>query len=124
MWVICLKGETKLIGSIGFWHTVPEHHRAELGYILHPDFWNQGIVTEALQAVLKYGFEKMKLHSVEASVNPENVASIRVLEKHGFVREAYFREDYFYDGKFYDSAVYCLLSRDYFGKWPGDRARD
>lgn len=115
MWAICLKNDPTLIGNIGFWQTTPEHHRAEIGYILHPSHWKKGIMSEAMATALKYGFENMKLHSVEGHVNPNNTASIRVLEKHGFVREAYFREDYFFDGKFFDSAVYCLLASDYFG---------
>jgi ribosomal-protein-alanine N-acetyltransferase len=52
----------------------------------------------------------MKLHSVEANVNPSNASSIGLLEKCGFVREAYYRENYFYNGRFMDSAVYSLLA--------------
>jgi ribosomal-protein-alanine N-acetyltransferase len=61
--------------------------------------------------VLKYGFEVLKLHSIEANVNPENIASIKLLEKNNFVREAYFRENYFYNGKFLDSAIYSLVRK-------------
>jgi ribosomal-protein-alanine N-acetyltransferase len=53
----------------------------------------------------------MKLHSVEADVNPANQPSIKLLERNNFVREAYFKENYFYDGKFLDSAIYTLLVR-------------
>ncbi|MBP6649301.1 MAG: GNAT family N-acetyltransferase, partial [Bacteroidia bacterium] len=77
---------------------------------LHPDYQKQGIMAEALLKVLDYGFKTMKLHSVEANVNPENAGSINLLEKSGFVREAYFRENYYYDGKFLDSAIYSLLT--------------
>lgn len=108
-WGIALKNTPKLIGTIGFWRTIKEHHRAEIGYILSPEYWNSGIMTEAMRAVLKYGFDEMKLHSVEANVNPENAASIRLLEKCGFVKEAHFRENYYFDGKFLDSAIYSLL---------------
>jgi ribosomal-protein-alanine N-acetyltransferase len=55
----------------------------------------------------------MKLHSIEAHVNPNNIASIKLLEKNGFIREAYFKEDYFYDGKFLDTAVYSLLTSEH-----------
>ena len=64
---------------------------------------------EAMEAVLLYGFQKMKLDSVEANVNPFNAASIKLLEKNGFVREGYFRGNYYYNGKFLDSAIYALL---------------
>jgi ribosomal-protein-alanine N-acetyltransferase len=113
MWVIQLKDNPGFIGNIGFWRIKKEHHRAEVGYLLSPEYWNAGIMTEALQAVLNYGFEVMKLHSVEATVNPDNAASIGVLEKHGFIREAYFKEDFYFDGRYLDSAVYSLLCYDF-----------
>jgi ribosomal-protein-alanine N-acetyltransferase len=59
--------------------------------------------------VLYYGFEFMKLHSVEANVNPDNTPSIKLLERNNFSREAYFKENYFYDGKFLDTVIYSLL---------------
>ena len=110
-WAISLSGEPHhLVGTIGFWRMQKEHFRAEIGYLLHPQFHRQGIMNEAITAVLDYGFRHMNLHSVEAHVNPDNAASIRLLEKSGFVREAYFRENYYYDGKFLDTAVYSLVS--------------
>jgi [ribosomal protein S5]-alanine N-acetyltransferase len=81
-----------------------------LGYVLHTAHQGKGIMAEALGAVLHYGFHTMKLHSAEANVNPENAASIRVLERQGFVREAYFRENYLFRGRFIDTAIYSLLA--------------
>ena len=112
-WGIFLKEGSPLMGNIGFWRMEKEHYRAEIGYLLHPSLQGKGIMTEAMKAVLSYGFTAMKLHSVEANVNPANLASIRLLEKTGFVREAYFRENYFYNGKFMDSAVYSLLATEF-----------
>ena len=65
---------------------------------------------EAMAAVLGYGFSAIGLHSVEANVNPDNQASVRLLEKNGFVREAYFKENYYYNGVFKDSVIYSLLT--------------
>ena len=87
-----------------------EHYRSEIGYALNPLFQGKGIMQEAMQAIIQYGFEIMKLHSVEANVNPANEASMRLLEKNGFVKEAYFRENYYFDGKFLDSVIYSLLA--------------
>jgi ribosomal-protein-alanine N-acetyltransferase len=70
----------------------------------------KGIMQEALSAVLNYGFELLKLHSVEANVNPNNVSSIKLLERNGFVREAYFKENYYYNNQFLDTAIYSLLT--------------
>ena len=88
-----------------------EHYRAEIGYLLHPDYQQKGIMDEALKAVIKYGFETMQLHSIEANVNPANAASMKLLEKNGFVKEAYFKENYFYNGQFLDSVIYSLLNK-------------
>lgn len=109
-WAISLKGEPLLIGIVCYWNIVNEHHRAEVGYTLHPAYQHRGIMHEALAAVLDYGFHRLKLHSVEANVNPENTPSIRLLERHGFTREAYFKENYFFNDKFLDSAIYSLLA--------------
>jgi RimJ/RimL family protein N-acetyltransferase len=108
-WAITLKEDTKLIGTICFWNIQKDHFRAEIGYALHPDYHGKGIMQEAMSKVLDYGFNIMKLHSVEANVNPGNAASIKLLERNKFIREAYFRENYFYDGNFLDSAIYSLL---------------
>ena len=79
------------------------------GYALHPDQQGKGLMQEAMTAVLEYGFKIMKLHSIEANVNPNNLSSIKLLVRNNFVREAYYKENYFFDGKFYDSAIYSLL---------------
>ena len=109
-WAITLTNNPKLIGTIGFWRIAKEHYRAEIGYMLHPSYQQKGLMQEALTAVLQYGFKTMKLHSVEANVNPNNAASIKLLERNNFVREGYFRENFYYDGKFLDSAIYSLLN--------------
>ena len=110
-WAITLKGNPKLIGTICYWNIHKEHYRAEIGYALHPDYQGKGIMQEALSEVLDYRFNVMKLHSIEANVNPANIASIKLLEKNNFIREGYFKENYFYDGKFLDSAIYSLLAK-------------
>ncbi|HYV95547.1 MAG TPA: GNAT family N-acetyltransferase [Chitinophagales bacterium] len=109
-WGITLKDQRKLIGTIGFWRIMKEHYRAEIGYALLPQFQRKGIMQEAIAIVLDYGFNTMKLHSVEANVNPANTASIKFLEKNRFVREAYFKENYYWNGKFLDSIIYSLLN--------------
>ena len=98
------------MGYIGFWRIMKEHHRAEIGYALHPDLWGQGLMSEAVAATLHYGFQKMKLHSVEAGVKPDNTASIHVLERSGFILEGHFKQNYCLNGVFVDSMVYSLLT--------------
>lgn len=110
-WAITLKGNPKLIGIIGHYRIQPENFRAEIGYMLLPEYQGKGIITEAIKKTLKYGFETMKLHSVEAIILPENFASERVLQKSGFVKEAHFKENQYYDGRFIDTAIYSILNQ-------------
>jgi ribosomal-protein-alanine N-acetyltransferase len=109
-WAITEKGVDRLIGTIGFVHIKPEHYRGEVGYMLHDGLHGKGIMTEALEAVLHYGFHTMKLHSVEAIIAPENIASEKLLQKMHFVKEAHFHEAELYEGKWLDSFVYSLLT--------------
>lgn len=108
-WGIALKEGKELIGTICYWNIAKEHFRAELGYALHPHFQGKGIMQEALDQVLQYGFTTMKLHSIEAKVDPQNKPSIKLLEKNTFIREGLFKEDFFYNGNFLDTAVYSRL---------------
>ena len=109
-WAISLQNNTTLIGTIGFWKIDTENHRAEIGYLLHTDYQQKGIMQEAIEAVLTYGFTTMQLHSVEANVNPANEASKKLLDKNNFIMEGYFKENYYFNGQFLDSAVYSLIT--------------
>ena len=100
------------IGNIGLFRIVAENYRAEIGYMLHTSEHKKGIMYEAIQTVIEFGFEKMKLHSIEANINPENIASKKLLEKAGFIKEAYFKENHFFNGKFIDTEVFSLLNKN------------
>ena len=111
MWKITLKElGPKMVGMIGFWRFMPEHHRAEVAFMLLPEYWNRGLVREALSEVTNYAFHSLKLHSIEANVNPENTAARQMLMQSGFIQEGYFRENYFYDGKFLDTVTFSRLN--------------
>jgi ribosomal-protein-alanine N-acetyltransferase len=110
-WAITLKKDLKLIGLIGHYRIKPEHFRAEIGYMLLPEYHGKGIITEATKATVKYGFEIMKLHSIEAIIDPENLASEKVLQKSGFVKEAHFKENEYYEGRFLDTVIYSILNK-------------
>lgn len=110
VWGITLKeNAVNLIGSICLWNFQREHFRAEIGYVLHPDYWKKGFMKEALNRVIDFGFSTLKLHSIEAIINPENSASAAVLQSIGFEQEAYFKENYFFQGEFLNTAIYSLL---------------
>jgi RimJ/RimL family protein N-acetyltransferase len=85
-WAICRKGEEKLIGTISFWHLDTEKTTAELGYSLHPDYWRMGYASEALAAVMDFGFNEMKANLIEAFSNNQNQPSLNLLAKFGFAK--------------------------------------
>ena len=109
-WGLSLSGTSRLIGTMGFWNITKAHFRAEIGYLLHPDYQGKGLMLESARKTIDFGFREMGLHSIEANVNPNNLRSAKMLEKCGFVKEAHFRENYYYDGKFLDSVIYSLIN--------------
>ena len=66
---------------------------------------------EAIKAVITYAYTETTLHSIEANINPDNLASANLLEKNGFKKEAHFRENFYYNGKFLDSLIYSLVRK-------------
>ncbi len=109
-WGITLKPSNKIIGSIGFWRLIKPHSRAEIGYDLHPDYWNQGIMSQALELTLDFAFKNMNIHSVEANTDKDNIASQMILTKNRFIKEAHFKENYFYNGIFIDSVIFSCIN--------------
>ncbi|MDI6051155.1 GNAT family N-acetyltransferase [Flavobacterium sp. XS2P24] len=110
-WAITLKDNPKLIGIIGHYRIKPEHYRAEIGYMLLPEYNGKGIISEAVSEAVNYGFKIMKLHSIEAIIAPENHGSAKVLEKNGFVKEAHLKENEFFEGRFLDTVIYSILNK-------------
>jgi ribosomal-protein-alanine N-acetyltransferase len=109
-WAITDRENGAFLGSGGFWRWDKRSFRGELGYDLGSAHWGKGLATEALAAMLRYGWETMKLHSAEANVDPRNEASLRVLKKLGFVQEGLLKENFFVEGEFTDTAVLSLLA--------------
>lgn len=110
-WCICLKEESSVyVGNIGLWRIEKENYRAEIGYMLEPSLHGKGLMYEAVEAVVDYGFREMKLHSIEGCLDPRNIASAKLLEKAGFVKEAHFKENYYLRGSFADTVVYSILT--------------
>jgi ribosomal-protein-alanine N-acetyltransferase len=115
-WGIALRTDDQLIGSLTLFNLDFNHRRAEIGYALGRDHWRQGYMREALMAVLKYAFEVLELHRIEADVDPRNAASIKTLERLGFKREGYLRERWQINGEIQDAFYYGLLRREWVGQ--------
>lgn len=113
LWVITLKGDDTVIGSCTFFAFGPDFRYAETGYELHRAYWRQGIMAEAMSAVLTYGFTELGFHRIEADVAPENTRSKGLLLKLGFTYEGNLRERYFFRGQFEDEHYFGLLKHEW-----------
>jgi ribosomal-protein-alanine N-acetyltransferase len=113
-WGVVHRAEGRLIGTCGYngWNRV--HSRAELGYAFGRGYWNRGLATEAVQALIGFGFTRVNFNRIEAFCVPENVASARVMEKAGMVYEGLLRQSYLVKGVYRDLKIYSILREDYF----------
>ena len=105
--VIEYKGE--VIGAVGI---AARSHGHNLGFWLGKRYWGQGFMTEAVRTVLPFVFNSLWLHRLEAACLPRNVASTRVLERNGFVKEGIARRYLKIDGRWQDHVLYATLADD------------
>ncbi|AKM19492.1 MULTISPECIES: GNAT family N-acetyltransferase [Geobacillus] len=113
-WGIVSKADNKMIGTIDIVKWLPNHHKAEIGFVLSYKYWGKGLAVEAANKIIEFGFDKMELNRIEAFAMIENVQSLRVLQKLGMQFEGVMREHWYIKGKFRDMAIYSILKRDYF----------
>ena len=111
-WGIERKEDGALMGTCGYvWLRV---HRGEIGYDLHSDFWRQGYMSEALDAILEWGFNELGINRIEALTMLDNVASGSLLRTLGFHEEGILREQDFFKDQFHDMRLFALLRREYY----------
>lgn len=103
----------RLIGAVGLKLTDPDNRTAEIGYLLHPDFWGQGLALEAARALVHAGFRDLGLQRVIASCDQRNKASARVMEKLGMRREGAFRRSKYIQGAWRDEYLYAVLAEEF-----------
>ncbi len=92
-WVITIEKSTTLIGSICLWNFSKDETIAEVGYELFPDYYQKGIMNEALIAVLDFGFNRAKFKDIEAFTHRDNLGSKKLLTKNGFVEDKTRKDD-------------------------------
>ncbi len=103
-----------VIGRCGIHNWNADHRRAEIGYSMTDERYKRiGLMTEAVGAILEYGFHQMDLHRIEALVGPRNIPSQRIMEKFHFIKEGVLREHYYTDEQFEDSVVFSKLRQEY-----------
>jgi len=113
-WAITEEPHDSAIGDVTLTNWSKAHYRAEIGYALARDYWRRHIDSEAVWAVVRFAFEELGLHRVEAFPTGDNIASVRLLESLGFVREGTAREVLLMDdGRYHDVGQYSMLSREY-----------
>lgn len=112
-WGLQLKGEPTLIGSCGLFGWNRNSRKCTLGYELARGCHGKGLMQEALNAALDWGFNKMDLHRVEAQVHPSNVASLQSIRRLGFFEEGRLREVGRWGGRFHDLLQFSLLRTEW-----------
>jgi [ribosomal protein S5]-alanine N-acetyltransferase len=118
-WGITLRGEDRVLGLCGIHDWSRERRRAALGYDLARAYWGLGIASEAVRAVLRFGFEDLDLDHIQALTVVENARSIRLLKRHGFRLERVRQESPLEgDGRLHGRAFYGLSRVDYVGGSP------
>lgn len=110
-WAVVEKTSDKVIGFCGFVDYKVQFKRVELGYMLAYDSWGKGYATEACKTNINFGFSQMNLNRIEATVDPENIPSVRVLEKLGMQYEGLLQKRVICDGQPRDRRMYGLLQK-------------
>ena len=110
--VIELTAERKVIGTIGLMWILRENRSAEIGYSLSRQYWNQGLMTEALSALLRFCFDTLRLNRVEAQHETDNPASGAVMRHAGMRHEGLLRQRIYNKGRYVDVDLYAILRAD------------
>jgi [ribosomal protein S5]-alanine N-acetyltransferase len=116
VWGIELKSGKNIVGTISFVNIYSSHKCGEIGYVLSKKNWNKGIVTEAMNAIINYGFETMDLNRIEAHCEEANIGSWKVMEKAGMKFEGVLREKIFLKERFRSMKMYSVLKSEWKGK--------
>ena len=111
-WTIINRSDGLIVGSCGYNSFSIENLRGEIGYELGREFWGQGLMTEALTVIIKYGFSTIGLNRIQALVEKGNIASQKLLAKLGFQQDGLLREYEVSKGVPVDLFIYSLIKRD------------
>lgn len=117
IFAIVHKKDEAMIGSGEISIRSFSHKTGEVSYILHPDHWGKGIVTEVAKRVIEFGFSELDLHRIYATCAPQNIGSQKVLEKAGMSFEGSMRETLLLKGGWRDSLLYSVLAHE----WPTEQ---
>ncbi|MFP7296181.1 GNAT family N-acetyltransferase [Neobacillus niacini] len=112
-WGMILKKEETFIGTLGLNGLQLKNKKTEIGYELHPNYWRNGYASEAIKEVITYSFCDLELNRIGAVVFPENKASLKLLEKLGFMKEGLLRDYLHQNNQFHHTYMLSLLKREW-----------
>ena len=112
-WAVVERESGRMIGTCGFTRFDFPHNSGELGYVLNPDYHGKGYATEAAERVMRFGFEVLELHRLEAKFMRGNEASLRVMEKLGMTFEGYRRDAMLVKGSYRTIGVCAILRSEW-----------
>jgi len=110
-WTFCSAKSGKPFGYGGLFEIDLDNKRAEIGYGLLKEYWGRGFASSIVEIITKYGFEELNLHRIYGLVDPENKASLRVLEKNGYLNEGTMHNYYFARNRFFDMCMVAKIMR-------------
>jgi ribosomal-protein-alanine N-acetyltransferase len=108
-WAISPKATGVMAGDCGFFEINVPHARAEIGYVIAREHWGRGVGTSAVRTMVRWGFEALDLHRIEAIIHPKNLRSIQIARKSGFGREGTIRGRTLIRGAYQDMELFGLL---------------
>lgn len=114
-WGIARKSDNRVVGAVALHHIEIENSKVSIGYILNRTLWKQKIMSEVVSVIIEFIFNELKLNRVEASIHPDNIASIKLCEKLGFKKDG-LKEEFIFNraaNKFEDRLIYGLIKRNY-----------
>lgn len=112
-WAVILKESGVCIGQIAFFLMDSKNNFAEIEYCIGSEFQRNGYATEATRSLLRFGFETVGLHKIQACHKSINMPSRRVIEKCGFIYEGTLRDYFYIDGAYVDRLYYSMLQEEY-----------
>jgi RimJ/RimL family protein N-acetyltransferase len=111
--VFTLRESGTVIGTVNLTLRSEEHRQGEIGYVFHPDHQGRGYATEAMQALLDYGFQTGRFHRIYGRCDARNFPSARLMERLGMRREAHFVENEWFKGVWGSEFMYAILKREW-----------
>ena len=114
LFLLVEKTSGKIIGRCGIHNWNLDHNRAEIGYVMEDEGYRKmGLMSEAVNAIIGYAFNVIKLNRLEAIVGKANVPSIKIIENNNFKKEGLLRQYFYESGKFEDAVLYSMLLSEY-----------